>query len=76
MAAISNGFKLAWEVAASETVQSQHQFIETAHLYIGICSLEKFVGHLADSIQEDVTAEAAAIASTLQELGLSPQLMF
>jgi ATP-dependent Clp protease ATP-binding subunit ClpC len=75
MAAISNGFKLAWQVAASEAVQSQHQFIETGHLYIGVCSLEKFVGQLADSIQEDVTAEAAAIASTLQELRLSPQVM-
>ena len=75
MAAISNGFKLAWQVAASETVQSQHQFIETGHLYIGICSLEKFVGHLADSIQEDVAAEAAAIASALQEMRLSPQVM-
>jgi ATP-dependent Clp protease ATP-binding subunit ClpC len=75
MAEISNGFKLAWQVAASETVRSQHQFIETGHLYIGICSLEKFVGHLADSIQQDVTAEAAAIASTLQGLGLSPQVV-
>ena len=75
MAAISKGFKLAWHIAAVETVQSQHQFIEPGHLYIGICSLEKFVGHRVDAVEADVAAEAAAVASVLQELRLSPRAM-
>jgi ATP-dependent Clp protease ATP-binding subunit ClpC len=75
MAAISNGFKLAWQAAAAETLQSQHQFIETGHLYIGICSLEKFVGPLADSVEEDVAVEAGAVKAALEVLQLSPQLL-
>jgi ATP-dependent Clp protease ATP-binding subunit ClpA len=75
MAAISNGFKLAWQAAAAETLQSQHQFIETGHLYIGICSLEKLVGRLAEPVEEDVAAEAAGVATALQELRLSSPLL-
>jgi ATP-dependent Clp protease ATP-binding subunit ClpC len=74
MAAISNAFKLAWQTAAEEALQSQHQFIETGHLYIGICGLEKFSGRLAEPLDEDVAAEAAAVASALGELRLSPHL--
>ncbi len=75
MAAISNGFKLAWQAAAAETLQSQHQFIETGHLYIGICSLEKLVGRLVDPVEEDVAAEAAGVATALHELRLSSPLL-
>jgi len=75
MAAISNGFQVAWQAAAAETLQSQHQFIETGHLYIGICSLEKFRGRLTSPGEEDVAAEARAVASALQELRLSPDAL-
>ena len=75
MAAISNGFQVAWQAAAAETLQSQHQFIETGHLYIGICSLEKFRGRLTSPSEEDVAAEARAVASALQELRLSPDAL-
>ena len=73
MAAISNGFQVAWQAAAAETLQSQHQFIETGHLYIGIFSLEKFRGGLPPPGDENIAAEARAVASALQELRLSPE---
>ena len=75
MAAISNGFKMACQAAAAEALQSQHQFIETGHLYIGICSLEKFGGHLASAAEADIAVEAAAVASALRELRLSPDVL-
>ena len=75
MAAISNGFKVAWQAAAAEAFQSQHRFIETGHLYIGICSLEKFSGHFATAAEEDIAGEAAAVASVLRELRLLPDVL-
>ncbi len=72
MAEISNGFRLAWQVAAAETVQSQHQFIETGHVYIGVCSLEKHVGHLGEAIEAEVIAESTAVASAFKEMKVSP----
>ena len=75
MAAISNGFRLAWQVAAAETARSQHQFIETGHICIGICSLEKYIGHLGQEIESEVIAEAAGITSTFQEMELSPLVL-
>ena len=41
MADISPGSNLAWRIAALEVGAAKFQFIETDHIFIGICSLEK-----------------------------------
>jgi ATP-dependent Clp protease ATP-binding subunit ClpC len=75
MASISRGLTLAWQVAAAEAVRSQHKFIETGHVYIGICSLEKYLGRREGTTEEDVAFEAASITSALQELRLSAAVL-
>jgi ATP-dependent Clp protease ATP-binding subunit ClpC len=72
MASMSHGLTLAWQIAAAEAVRSRHKFIETGHVYIGVCSLEKYAGSLEGAIEEEVAFEAGSVASALQELRLSP----
>src|SRR3990172_12761654 len=38
---LSPGASLAWKIAAAETGESRHAWIEPAHLLIGVLSLEK-----------------------------------
>jgi len=41
VADISIGVNIAWQAAAAEMAQSRHAYIEPAHLFIGLCSLDK-----------------------------------
>jgi ATP-dependent Clp protease ATP-binding subunit ClpC len=41
MVDLSPGANLAWQIAAMEAGAARFQFIETEHLFIGICRLEK-----------------------------------
>ena len=41
MGDLSTGAMMAWQVAAAEALALESEFIEPAHLLIGICSAEK-----------------------------------
>jgi len=41
MNTLSVGANLAWQIAAMEAGAAKFQFIETEHIFMGICSLEK-----------------------------------
>lgn len=60
---------LAWQVAAGEAAASRYQFIETEHLLIGICSLEKTLIGL-EQAELDPRAQQALLAEyeTLEDI--------
>ncbi|MHC1739756.1 MAG: ATP-dependent Clp protease ATP-binding subunit [Anaerolineaceae bacterium] len=60
----------AWQFSAQEAVLGKHNYIETEHLLIGICSLEKIrlsdaVNELDPRSQKILLAETAAIGEVL-----------
>jgi ATP-dependent Clp protease ATP-binding subunit ClpC len=77
MGRLSGPASLAWQVAANETVASRQQFIEPAHLLIGLCSLEKVdlegrEGAEVEEIRAALTAERDGVRSVLEGVGLAP----
>jgi len=70
--AISSALALAWEAAAAEAVRSKYEFIEPPHLLIGICSVEKWVGHVDETIRRCVSEEATAVVGALKPFSILP----
>jgi len=67
---------LAWQIAAAEAIASRHGQIEPVHLAIGLFSLEKVGGALAESARltaadrESLRREQATLAELLSGLGV------
>jgi hypothetical protein len=72
MPAISHGFKLALQAAAAETFQSQHQFIETGHLYIRICRFARLEARRFGASSGDCYQERPAGGLCRQEVEVIP----
>jgi ATP-dependent Clp protease ATP-binding subunit ClpC len=45
MKELSIGAILAWQMAAGEAAAARHQYVEKEHMVLGVCSLEKALGH-------------------------------
>jgi len=60
---ISSGLAFAWYIAAAEAVHARHECIAPAHLFIGLCSLEKALDPEVQR-QLGVTDDAAAALRT------------
>lgn len=62
MSPLSLAVELAWQIASGEAAHSQQQFIEPAHLFIGICK----VGNLAEPGRAQVQVPAPSQAQFLK----------
>src|ERR1043166_327108 len=65
----STGLDIAWQIAASEASDSEHEFIEPEHLFTGICKLvqagdpKRIEKGSKSKDDESVVAEAKAISA-------------
>jgi ATP-dependent Clp protease ATP-binding subunit ClpC len=80
MSRLSGPASLAWQIAAQEAAEAQHQFIEPEHLFVGILSLEKIHGageELAElrDLRQPLQDECDAIENALDGLGLEAALL-
>jgi len=71
MKELSIGANLVWQLAAGEAAAAQHPFIESDHLLIGICSLEKVLHGAEDAdlgahSRESLQAEYNALEDILR----------
>ena len=78
MTELSLPANLAWQLAVQEAAAAQFEFIETEHILIGICSLEKLLAmadeaKLEAQAQQTLTSEKDAIEDILRDLGLYPR---
>jgi ATP-dependent Clp protease ATP-binding subunit ClpA len=64
MARFSIGVELAWQAAAAEALAAGHEFIEPAHLFIGLCSIEKL---LSPEVKQELQAPEAVLAELRAE---------
>jgi ATP-dependent Clp protease ATP-binding subunit ClpC len=72
---LSNGADLVWKSAVAETQQARLPRIEPEHLFIGVCSLERFLqpGAIADAaVRQTVQNEWAPLAAIFQNSHLDP----
>ncbi len=76
MPEFSVGLDYAWQIATNEAVNTQYEFIEPEHLFVGVCKL----GNLLDlkdwddiGIRRDAVAalktEVEAVANVFQQMG-------
>ncbi len=56
---LSIGLEFVWQIAATEAAAARREFIEPAHLFIGLCSLEKAL-HSEQQKQTGIPADALA----------------
>ncbi len=67
---LSTSVKIAWQIAANEAANARFQYIEPAHILIGLCSLEKINGDVEN--QPELIAEKNYIDQVLQSANLDP----
>jgi ATP-dependent Clp protease ATP-binding subunit ClpC len=75
MTELSFGAKLAWKVSAQEAAAGIHPLIESEHLLIGICSLEKIdINNIKNGLdlfsQKSLRSEMEAIKDILEAFAL------
>ena len=76
MSELSPGANLAWQVSAAAANASGHERIETAHLVIGIASLEKLARPEAEATidaadRREAALDASRVKALLGSFGLS-----
>jgi hypothetical protein len=76
---LSDGVQAAWQIAAAEVVELQHDFLEPLHLFIGICSVEKLLSSeaqeklpMAPGARSTLHSEWNALSRVFAKTGLSP----
>jgi ATP-dependent Clp protease ATP-binding subunit ClpA len=76
---LSDGVQAAWQIAEAEVVELQHEFLESLHLFIGICSIEKLLSSeaqkklpMAPGRAATLRSEWDALAPLFARIGLSP----
>jgi ATP-dependent Clp protease ATP-binding subunit ClpA len=67
---LSPGVQAAWQMAAAEAVELQHDLLEPLHLFIGICSIEKLLS--AEAQEKLPMAPRAVVALWAEWNALSP----
>jgi ATP-dependent Clp protease ATP-binding subunit ClpC len=82
MPSFSVGIDVAWQVAAAEAAGARYEFIEPFHLFIGLCSVEKFLTtearqklQISESVVGELRAEWEPLASIFLTLGASPTVL-
>ena len=74
---LSTGANLAWQLAAMEAGAARFQFIETEHIFMGICSLEKVLklspeeSRLNQQAYKALQSEHAILKDLIENLGLN-----
>jgi ATP-dependent Clp protease ATP-binding subunit ClpC len=74
---LSVGADLAWRIAAMEVGAAKFQFIETDHIFIGICSIEKVLklspeeSGLNQQAYKALQSEHAILKNLMENLGLN-----
>jgi ATP-dependent Clp protease ATP-binding subunit ClpC len=78
---ISIGLEFAWQIAAAEAAGGRHEFIAPAHLFVGLCSLEKALHpelqrqlRLPDDAAAALRAEWEALSQLLAQFGIEPTI--